>query len=161
MSNRILLISFLVFLGLTAFNGCLSEMGSNRKDTAPLDFDDENCEDLLIDETEYNNAQVDEHEIVYAFIQNDTLKVIVKYGGGCGFADFQLISNGAFMESYPVQLNLILSLIDDDPCEAVIQRQLCFGISNLADLYNDSYQTSEGTIILHLNNYDSELTYDF
>jgi hypothetical protein len=65
------------------------------------------------------------------------------------------------MESNPVQLDIILSFVDADPCEALIQRQICFDISKLAVLFNDSYQTDEGTIIVRLKDYDDKLGYDF
>jgi hypothetical protein len=161
MSKKMILYLLFPMLGWIAFYGCFSDIGSNQQDQDQYDFLYEDCGEILIDETAYNTAQVDPFEIEYAYIKDDTLNVIVKYGGGCGFADFELITNGFFMESHPVQLNMILSLTDDDPCEALIQRQVCYDISQLAVLYNDSYQTNEGTIILHLNNYDSELSYDF
>jgi len=64
------------------------------------------------------------------------------------------------MESNPVQLNVLLAFTDEDPCEMLVKKQLCFDLSNLAAHYNDSYQTTEGTIILRIQDFN-HLTYNF
>jgi hypothetical protein len=150
-------------MGLIVMFGCGMDMnGDSLFDREPDDMDyTKGCQQLIIDESKYNAASTDDFTISKAFITGDSLMVNVQFGGGCGTTDFSLLTDGLFMESNPVQLNLFLSFTDQDPCEAAIQKVICFDLSNLATLYNDSYQTSGGTIIIHLNNYDNILGYDF
>jgi len=142
--------------------GCwLDSGGDSLLDKEPDDMNNQtDCEQIIINESLYNSALTDDYLIKKSFISNDSLMVLVQYGGGCGPTDFDLLTNGLFMESDPVQLDVFLSFSDQDPCEAAIQKMLCFDLSNLAVLYNDSYQTAEGTIIIHLND-SNTMGYDF
>jgi len=161
MKLSVYIIFFVSLTGIALLFNCHFNSGGGQQDPDPIDFDNEDCKEILIDELKYDAAQTDEYEMDYAYIKGDTLNVIVKYGGGCGLANFRLITNGLFMESHPVQLDVILSFNDEDPCEALITKQICFNILQLATLYNDSYQTGHGTIILRLKDYDDRLVYDF
>ena len=152
-------VIILTLTGMVALFGCLN-MGDEQLNTNLIDTDNGGCSQIIIDENKYNAATSDEYIIDYAFINNDTLNMIVQYGGGCGAVSFKLLMNGYFMESDPVQLDVLLSLKDEDPCEALIKRSICFDLSELATLYNDSYQTEEGTIIIRIKYY-STLEYDF
>ena len=152
---------FVSLAGIALLFQCHFNSGGGDQDPDPIDFDNNGCKEIIIDELKYDAAQTDEYEMVYAYIKGDTLNIIVKYGGGCGLTSFALITNGYFMESNPVQLDVILSFKDEDPCEALITKQICFNILQLATLYNDSYQTIEGTIILRLRDYENGLEYDF
>ena len=116
---------------------------------------------IIINESKFNAAMVDEFSLLNAFIENDSLKVQIQYGGGCGVVKFELITDGLYMESNPVQLNVLLSFVDEDDCEAAITKWLCFDLSNLAEHYKNTYQMNDGTIIIHLRNHESDLTYSF
>ena len=72
-----------------------------------------------------------------------------------------LITHGLYMESFPVQLRIKLSFTDEDNCEALVKDDFCFSISNLAQHYEQNYQTDTGTIIIRLDNYDGALEYTF
>ncbi len=78
------------------------------------------CKNIIIDELQYNLAVVNDYYIDTAYFEEDSLKLVVNYCGGCGTVDFDLITDGSFMESYPVQLNIVLHIDDNDPCEALI-----------------------------------------
>jgi len=119
------------------------------------------CKQIIIDQSQYDSAPIDDYTINDVNIENDSLKLTVQYGGGCGTTNFELLTTGFFMESNPVQLNILLSFKDDDPCEALIQEQICFDLSELTNLYNDSYRTNKGTIILWLQDYTDQLIYVF
>jgi hypothetical protein len=153
----------ILLIGLIVTTGCgLNMNGSSLLDNGPDDLDGKmGCEQIMIDESKYNSAIIDDFVIQNAFIANDSLMVLVLYGGGCGTTDFNLLTNGLFMESDPVQLDVLLSFVDQDPCEAAIQKLLCFDLSNLIVLYNDGYQTTEGTIIIRLRDYDNNLGFNF
>jgi hypothetical protein len=157
-----LLIPFLfTIITLPGFYACNNDLtnplflpGNNEPD------DKMKCESILISESSFNSAESDEYEVTDSRITNDSLMIEVQYGGGCGSIDFELITDGLFMESNPVQLNVKLTFDDEDPCEMAIKKNLCFDLSNLATYYNDSYQTTEGKIVLHIVDYDT-ITYNF
>ena len=153
------LVVVILFIGLSA---CTEKSnlpnGSSLKDANILGA---NNAQIVIDETKLNSIESDEFAISSASVQNDSLKVVVQYGGGCGLATFELITDGAFMESDPVQLNVTLSFDDKDDCEAYITKEISFDLRNLAQHYQNSYQLSTGTIIIHLQNYSGELIYSF
>jgi hypothetical protein len=163
MRGKVMYHVLIFLIGLNAVTGCALNMGGDPiVDHKSNDLDGQTgCEQIVIDESKYNSAIIDNFTIQNAFIANDSLMVLVQYGGGCGTTDFNLLTNGLFMESDPVQLDVLLSFIDEDPCEAAIQRMLCFDLSNLIVLYSDSYQTSEGTIIVRFKGYDDYMGFDF
>lgn len=118
------------------------------------------CKSIIISESQYNLAETNEFIVNDFYIEGDSLLIELQYGGGCGPVSAELFTDGLFMESNPVQLNVILTFTDDDPCEMLVKKKFCFDLSNLATYYNDSYQTTEGTIILNIKDYNS-LTYNF
>lgn len=118
------------------------------------------CKSMIISETQYNLVETDEYVVNAAFITGDSLMIEIQYGGGCGPVSSELYTDGLYMESNPVQLNVLLAFTDEDPCEMIVKKQFCFDLSNLATHYNDSYQTSGGTIILHIQDFNN-LTYNF
>lgn len=105
---------------------------------------------ILISDKDYKDARVDHFFLDTAYIENSTLKAKVRYGGGCGDVYFHLITDGAFMESAPVQLKAVLACTDKDDCEALITKDLSFDLSDLVDLYNSQYQTNGGIITIDL-----------
>lgn len=154
----LLLTPVLLFSGLLACDTDLSNSdiipGNNEPDYKIK------CESILISESSFNHAESDEYVINNSRITNDSLMIEVQYGGGCGPATFELITDGLFMESNPVKLNVILAFDDEDPCEMAVTKNLCFDLSNLATYYNDSYQTTEGKIVLYILDYNT-ITYNF
>ena len=65
------------------------------------------------------------------------------------------------MESNPVQLAVSLSHKDNDPCEALVKKEIDFDISPLADLYEINYVERDGVVILNLSGFDEALRYEF
>jgi hypothetical protein len=163
MSKMVINKVLLFLISLIYLGGCgMGLSGDSIFDKAPDDMDtNTGCEQIIIDESKYNSAVSDDFTITDAFITGDSLRVSVQYGGGCGNIDFDLLTNGLFMESDPVQLDVLLSFTDNDPCEAVQQRMLCFDLTKLIVLYNDSYRTTEGTIIIRLADFDEIIGFDF
>ncbi len=161
MKKNLLIIFLLPVISLTGFYACESDL----KDSSFMPGDNEpdvqvKCESITISESGFNTAESDDYEVTDSRIQNDSLLIEVQYGGGCGPVDFELITDGLFMESNPVKLNVILAFDDEDPCEMAVKRNLCFDLSNLATYYNDSYQTTEGKIVLYILDYNT-ITYNF
>jgi hypothetical protein len=112
-------------------------------------------------QSDLSTVPKDELTIENAVINENILKLTVRYGGGCGTTRFELFTDGAFMESNPVQTNITLSFKDEDLCKALLTQELTFDLSKLATLYCNSYQQPTGTIILHIGDWPDSITYSF
>ncbi|MFX0206334.1 MAG: hypothetical protein ACFFDT_10120 [Candidatus Hodarchaeota archaeon] len=109
---------------------------------------------ILLDESEFNNAIRDEFTFINVTLEHDLLYLEVSYSGGCATHDFSLIGTGVFMESYPVQTSIVLSHEDNnDNCESIVTETLMFDLTPLKELYTESYLESSGTIIIYLLGY--------
>jgi hypothetical protein len=152
---------FAMFLVLTLVTGCHKyDMfnGGNINSQSGTDILSKN---IIIDEDSFNSISKDEFLIQDSYINDDSLVLTIEYVGGCGIFEYDLVTDGAFMESYPVQLNIAVSFEDDDTCEALVREQLSFNLSNLADYYFELYRTDHGSIIMHLENFEESLVYSF
>ncbi len=82
------------------------------------------------------------------------LTLEVEYTGGCQAHEVDLVAWGGWLESFPVQVNLQLSHEShDDPCEALIMRELRFDLQPLRQSYEAVYGSGEPgatTIVLRL-----------
>ncbi len=91
-------------------------------------------------------------------VSGDRLDVRVSYSGGCAGHDFKLVAWGGWMESYPVQVRALLSHdAKDDPCDAIVSRDLSFDLQPLKRAYQDSYGIGDPgstALILSLANPD-------
>jgi len=66
------------------------------------------------------------------------------------------------MESYPVQVNVVLSHEDnDDPCDAWITEKMVFNLLPLKKAYQEHYSETSGKIILNLEGWEESITYAF
>jgi hypothetical protein len=84
---------------------------------------------LVIDPNFVQQDATDPFNIDSIYIQNDSLIVEVQYGGGCEVHEFSLKSNGAYLKSKPVQLNLALEhKANNDMCRALLYKRLAFDI---------------------------------
>ncbi len=76
------------------------------------------------------------------------------YGGGCGQHRMDLVLWGGWMESYPVQINALITHDDgDDPCDAVVTDERTFVLVPLREAYEDAYGpigSDRPTVILRL-----------
>ncbi len=84
---------------------------------------------LVIDSNFVQQDATDPFNIDSIYIHNDSLIVEVQYGGGCQVHEFSLKSNGAYLKSKPVQLNLALEhKANNDMCRALLYHRLAFDI---------------------------------
>jgi len=83
-----------------------------------------------------------------ASITDNILNLDVQYLGGCNDASFELVTDGIFLESYPVQLRIELRH-DSGTCSIlpVPSTSLAFDLQPLKDLYQDAYGKSENEVI--------------
>lgn len=108
------------------------------------------CNSYIVDADLYN-ADSDPFELKDARLEGKNLMIDVEYGGGCGGADFTLAHNGIMTKSLPPQMTLKLHLTDNDHCRALVQKTLCYDISQL---YGGK------TFIVRLNGVDKTFRYE-
>lgn len=95
-------------------------------------------------------------------LRADTLSLSVSFTGGCRDHRFELVAWSGWLESDPVQANLLLSHDgEDDPCEAEISRDLRFDLTPLREDYRAAYQTVSDTVILNLDDGFGQILYGF
>ncbi len=117
--------------------------------------------DIFIDDISYQNAPRDSFVFNSVKLIKNFLFLNVSYGGGCEEHIFLLIST-SFMESNPVQVNVVLSHEDNnDPCDAWITEEMIFNLLPLKKLYQEQYQVTFAKIILNLEDWEDSLTYKF
>ena len=140
----ILLVVFFIILTFMLFSGCINSINK-----------------IIIDEDYYHNASRDPITINDVKIIKDLINLNVSYGGGCEEHIFALVAS-AFIESNPVQVNVLLSHEDNnDPCEMWITQDFIFNLKPLKRAWQQAYNKISGTIILNLQGYDEVLYYNF
>lgn len=79
------------------------------------------------------------------------LTLEVEYAGGCGEHLFDLVAWNGWLESYPVQVGIVL-VHDDrgDRCEALVREELVFDLGPLRRAYVDAYRETSATVVLRL-----------
>ncbi|MFZ4785131.1 MAG: hypothetical protein ACOYLH_06595 [Flavobacteriales bacterium] len=105
----------------------------------------------------FNSASTgDAFEIQEMKVKGDSLIVIVSYGGGCQTHEFSLNTNGAYMKSLPVQLNLTLEhKANNDMCRAYLTERLAF------DLNQIRYKTGNEVKLIVNNDRDRMVSYTY
>ena len=99
--------------------------------------------------------------IISAVIKGDTLELVANYGGGCRAQSFLLLSDAAWMESYPVQVGVRVARdAQGDNCKALLSRMLRFDLAPLKVAYNESYHMSTGIMRLNIQGFGS-VTYSW
>ena len=105
----------------------------------------------------------DAYTINAATLEGDTLTVNVSYSGGCETHEFTLVAEERFLESFPVQQRVSLAHnANGDVCDAWITEDYPFDLTPIKEVYQKSYQTDTGTIVLRLKDAPpSDLAYEF
>ncbi|MDX1494421.1 MAG: hypothetical protein R3253_10205 [Longimicrobiales bacterium] len=89
-----------------------------------------------------------------AAISGDVLEAAVHYGGGCRLHEIDLVAFHGWLESAPVQVDVLLSHEDNgDMCDALIMETRRFDLRPLAEAYRDAYgggAPGETTLVLRL-----------
>lgn len=69
-------------------------------------------------------------------LEGSTLTLEIEHGGGCARHEYYLVAWGGWLESFPVQVNVLLAHEDnDDPCDGLLRRRLLFDLTPLRDAY--------------------------
>lgn len=75
-----------------------------------------------------------------AEIDGNCLTLRVSYGGGCGgIVDFQMYSFDEYELEGITHKKVFISLLDEDPCEALIQKRVKFDLTDLTKVSNGKY----------------------
>ena len=106
------------------------------------DGDDLRCESVAINKASFTGAHVDDFEFVDIVVNGDCMEITIRYGGGCGTTQHNLIDSEAIIDSYPPQRNIKLAFKDNDPCEAMVSKILYYDIRPIR---------VDGTSTIHLN----------
>ncbi|UCE12547.1 MAG: hypothetical protein JSV04_10160 [Candidatus Heimdallarchaeota archaeon] len=129
---------------------------------SPLTRNDQSVPPVLLDDSLFQNAPRDAYAIINIKLENEILTIKVSYSGGCVKHEFSLISSSTFMESYPVQLNIVLSHdAHDDSCDAILIKILSYDLSPMRLAYQQAYLETSGSIVLNLEGFAETLTYQF
>lgn len=97
-----------------------------------------------------------------AEVKGDSIELSVSFGGGCREHAFVLLTDGAWMESYPVQLGVRLAHdAEGDSCKAYLSRVVRFGLSPLRAAYENSYHATTGIIRLNVRGAPASATYSW
>lgn len=87
-------------------------------------------------------------------IDGSILRADVTYSGGCERHPMDLVLWGGWLESFPVQINALITHDDrDDPCDAIVSEDRAFDLRGLARAYAEAYGSSGGAplrVILRL-----------
>ncbi|MFN3996312.1 hypothetical protein [Algoriphagus sp.] len=110
---------------------------------------------VLIDSEAYNSALSDNYVIQSIKINGDFL--IIKFSAsGCSGESWKvkLIDSGALAYSFPPQRYLVLSLENNEECEAYITKELAFDISALRGV-------STNKVWLNFKNFEKGILYEY
>ena len=123
--------------------------------------DDDNSSSLLesldvirVEENLFVNAPNDGFEIINASISDNNLNITIVYGGGCGNIYYDLVTGNDNLEAICIHKNIRLAFDDKDNCEAGIELELSFDITQIQLSSTDS-------IILNLDKWEDQIEYSY
>lgn len=122
----ILLLSVLIF-------SCKKkqEVSSTQSIAAPVMQEDKDLKvmPLRIDKELQLPVNSDDCSIGKMEVIGDSLIMEVSYGGGCQIHEFELLTNGMYGKSLPMQLNLYLRHnANNDMCRAYFTKRIAFSL---------------------------------
>ena len=131
----------------------LASCNTSKKVANNIDSTDNFCEAMTFNSTTVDNISTDYYSIDTLFIENDCLNIWVSYSGGCGDSDFKLYFSNIVNHSDIPRTSLLLQLINNDPCQAIVQQKLYYNLS-----FFDEYKLNTG-ILLELSGTDKSVMY--
>lgn len=83
--------------------------------------------------------------------QGDLLVLDVTYGGGCRTHEFFVCWEGSFLETDPPRAPLrVFHDSNDDPCRALIYRDLYVDLGRIREAYQEGTGEASGTVIVEV-----------
>ena len=114
----------------------------------------ESLDVIRVEENLFVNAPNDGFEIINASISDNNLNITIVYGGGCGNIYYDLVTGNDYLETIPIQKNIRLAFDDKDNCEAGMELELSFDITQIQLSSTDS-------IILNLDKWEDQIEYSY
>lgn len=114
----------------------------------------ENSDTIRIDDDLFLNAPNDDFQIISATISNNNLNLIIAYGGGCGEVYYDLVTANNYINTNPIQKNIRLAFNDQDNCEAGIELELSFDLTQVQI-------SSTDRIIINLDKWEDQIEYNY
>lgn len=111
------------------------------------------CGSLTIIENFNDEIFLDNFDIQNVTITEDCINISLRYSGGCGYVNCQLITNNFIIETNPPKVYLEFKFEDYDYCKAIRHKNVSFDISSFKE-----YAQSTGIIIM-LKNTEYRLIY--
>ena len=109
--------------------------------------------------------RTDSFDLNAAAVSGNILTVNVSFSGGCRYHVFVLTAAGAFRESDPVQLPMVLTHDDNgDTCQAYPTEDRRFDLTPIKERYRAAYGLDSGSVRLLLQpapGTDQPLVYEF
>jgi len=109
---------------------------------------------LIAPDTDEGDWPLDPYTLGNVSVEGLTLSAEVTYGGGCVPHPMDLVAWGGWLESFPVQVNALISHDDrDDPCDALVSEVRRFDLRPLVRAYEQAYGpigAERPTVILRL-----------
>jgi len=139
-------ITFLIFI-TTFMISCTNDDDNSSSLLESLDV-------IRVEENLFVNAPNDGFEIINASISDNNLNITIVYGGGCGNIYYDLVTGNDYLETIPIQKNIRLAFDDKDNCEAGIELELSFDITQIKLSSTDS-------IILNLDKWEDQIEYSY
>ncbi|MFY0631747.1 MAG: hypothetical protein JXR05_15385 [Flavobacteriaceae bacterium] len=113
-----------------------------------------NSDIIRVEEDLFLNAPNDDFEIITATISNNKLNLTILYGGGCGNIYYDLVTGNDYMGTNPIQKNIRLAFDDEDNCEAGIELELSFDLTQIQ-------VSSTDRIIINLDRWEDQIEYSY
>lgn len=106
-------------------------------------------------ESIYNDGPAAQHTIESVDLTNNCLHITYASSGCSGESgEIQLVDQGVIMESFPVQKNIRLSLMNEEECQAVFQKDIWVDISPLQ-------VNGESKINFNLEGWGEQILYEY
>ena len=114
------------------------------------------CDQFAIaDNSLYQGAQSDFYQIVSAEVVEDCLNFEVSASGCSGDTwDFLLLASEDVMESFPIQRNITLILVNQEACLAIFTKEVSFDLTDLQ-------VEGEDEITFNLEDYEDSISYTY
>ena len=132
-------------------SGCINSTNNNDSQKS-----------IVLDDALFQSAPRDTStNIITIKLEDGLLQINVTFSGGCEKHVFDLIGMTSFMESNPVQVNVVLSHNNTDPCDSIVNESLTFDLSPLKELWQQYYHSDSGTIIIWFEGWEESILYEF
>lgn len=108
----------------------------------------------IINETLYLNANTELLDVVEISIAQDCLNIELG-SSGCDGESWvvELFDAGVILESFPPQRNVVISIKNDELCDAYFTREYSFDISSL--------RVDGSSVFLNIANTESQILYEY